>query len=442
MVTDRLVVVGGNAGSMGAAAQAKRLRPDLEIVAFERGSRTSYAACGIPFFVGNEIDSLDRLVARDPEEHRERGIDARLHHEVVAIDLDRRVVTARDLDSDRDVEVGFDLMAIGTGARSLRPPLPGIDLPFVRGVATLDDADALLHEAAKVGCQKVAVVGGGYIGLEMAEAFKRWGAAVSVVDSGPRVMKGLDADMAKLIVQAMERMHIPVHVGVEVVGFEPGHVLTSDGSIDADLVVLGLGVTPNSELARDAGLALGARNAIRVDEHQQTSADGVWAAGDCCDSYHRVSRRRVHVALGTVANRQARVAGLNIGGRVTTFPGVIGTAVTRICETEVGRTGLNEHEAHEAGIEFEAATIESTTRAAYYPGAAPITVKLLAEAGAGRLIGGQVVGGKGSAKRIDVVAAAIWNGMTADELVDLDLSYAPPFSPVWDPVQTAARQLV
>ena len=148
------------------------------------------------------------------------------------------------------------------------------------------------------------------------------------------------------------------------------------------------------------------------------------------------------VALGTVANRQARVAGLNIGGRVTTFPGVIGTAVTRICETEVGRTGLNEHEAHEAGIEFEAATIESTARAAYYPGAAPITVKLLAEAGAGRLIGGQVVGGKGSAKRIDVVAAAIWNGMTADELVNLDLSYAPPFSPVWDPVQTAARQLV
>jgi len=439
---ERLVVVGGNAGAMGAASQAKRLRPELEVVAFERGSHTSYAACGIPFFVGHEIDSLDRLVARSPEEHRERGIDARLRHEVIGIDLVARRIVARDLDAGREVEVGFDELVIGTGARALRPPLPGIDLPFVRGVATLDDAAALLREAERVRCDRLVVVGGGYIGLEMVEAFKRWGAEATVLDSAPQVMRTLDADVAQLVADAMKKLSIEVRLDVEVTGFEPGQVLTAEGSVGADLVVLGLGVTPNSELARDAGIELGARNAVKVDDHQRTSAAGVWSAGDCCDSFHRVTKQRVHIALGTVANRQARVAGINIGGGDASFPGVIGTAVTRVCGTEIGRTGLNEVEANEAGIDSRSACIESTTRASYYPGAAPITVKMLVEDSTGRVIGGQIVGGAGSAKRIDTIAAAIWNEMTAEEVVNLDLSYAPPFSPVWDPVQTAARKLV
>jgi NADPH-dependent 2,4-dienoyl-CoA reductase/sulfur reductase-like enzyme len=438
---ERLVVVGGNAGAMGAASQAKRLRPELEIVAFERGGRTSYAACGIPYFVGHEVESLDRLVARTPEEHRERGIDARLRHDVKHIDLDRRVVVARDLEGDRDVEAGFDQLVIATGARPLRPPLPGIHEPFVRGVTTLDDAEALLHEAERMRSHNVVIVGGGYIGLEMAEAFKRWGAEVMVIDAAPQVMRTLDPDMARLVADAMERMGIPVRTGVAVEGFEPGQVMTADGSVPADLVVLGLGVTPNSELASDAGITLGARNAIAVDDHQRTSADGVWSAGDCCDSFHRVTKDRTYIALGTVANRQARVAGINIGGGDAMFPGVVGTAVTRICETEIGRTGLTEAEARQAGFAFTTAVIDSTTRASYYPGAAPITVKLLAEESTGRIIGGQIVGGAGSAKRIDTVATVIWNEMTANDVINLDLAYAPPFSPVWDPVQSAARKL-
>ena len=192
------MVLGGNAGAMGAATQAKRLRPDLEVVAFERGEHTSYSACGIPYFVGNEVESLERLVARSPEEHRERGIDARLRHEVVGIDLDRRVVHARDLAAEQDIEEPFDLLAIGLGAKARRPTIPGIDLPFVRGVATLEDGEALLHEAEQVQCKKVVVVGGGYIGLEMAEAFTRWGASAVVLDGGDQVMRTLDADMAKL----------------------------------------------------------------------------------------------------------------------------------------------------------------------------------------------------------------------------------------------------
>jgi NADPH-dependent 2,4-dienoyl-CoA reductase/sulfur reductase-like enzyme len=439
---DRLVAIGGNAGAMGAASQAKRMQPDLDVVAFERGRRTSYAACGVPFFVGGEVASLDALVARTPAEHERRGIDVRVGHEVVGVDLDRGVVSVRAVDGGGASEEGFDKLVMGTGARPLRPPLPGVDLPFVHGVQTLDDAEELLAEAERSGSEDVVVVGGGYIGLEMAEAFTRWGARVTVVESSPQVLRALDADMAELVSRAMDGFDIVVRTNVEVTGIEPAKVTTTAGELPADLVVLGIGVTPNSELARDAGIELGARNAIVVDEQQRTSADGVWAAGDCCDSFHRVLGERVHIPLGTVTNRQARVAGIDIAGGDATFAGVIGTAVTRVCRTEIGRTGLTEAEAERAGFTCRSAVIESTTRASYYPDAEPITVKLVAETTSGHVLGGQIVGGAGSAKRIDTIATAVWNEMTAEEMVNLDLAYAPPFSPVWDPVQTAARRLL
>ncbi|MGH9165696.1 MAG: FAD-dependent oxidoreductase, partial [Acidimicrobiales bacterium] len=221
----------------------------------------------------------------------------------------------------------------------------------------------------------------------------------------------------------------------------PTVVHTDDGDLPADLVVLGLGVTPNVELAAAAGVVVGPSGAVAVDRRQRTSAEGVWAAGDCCESFHLVSRRPVHVPLGTHANKQGRVAGIDIGGGCASFPGVVGTAVTKVCATEVARTGLSEIQAQQAGFAYASARITSTTRAGYYPGAGQITVKMLAERGTGRVLGAQLVGVEGAAKRIDVVAVAVTAGMTVEELVGLDLSYAPPFSPVWDPVQVAARKL-
>jgi NADPH-dependent 2,4-dienoyl-CoA reductase/sulfur reductase-like enzyme len=287
----------------------------------------------------------------------------------------------------------------------------------------------------------VVVVGGGYVGLEMAEAFLRWGAEVSVVDNSDHLMRTFDPDMAELIRKAVESHGVEVRLGEEVTGFEPGRVVTTAGTLEADLVVLGLGVTPNSELAEGAGLELGAKRSIAVDQRQRTSAEGIWAAGDCAQCFHRVRGSWAHVALGTVANRAGRVAGINLAGGYARFEGVVGTAVSRICATEVGRTGLGEAEAAAAGYATRAVSIESITRAGYFPGAAPITVKLVGEVGTGRVLGGQIVGEEGAAKRIDVLAAVVSTAMTADELIDLDLSYAPPFSPVWDPVAVAARAL-
>ena len=439
-MSERLVVIGGDAGGMAAASGARRARPDLEIVVFEKGVRTSYAACGIPFHVGGEVPDVESLVARSPEAFRSRqDIDVRLRHEATAIDLDARTVEARDLENDVTVSLGFDQLMVGTGARPVRPPWPGVDLPHVHMAHTLSDASGLAAAAAEIEGRPVTVVGGGYIGLEMAEAFLARGARVTVFDIAAQLLRNLDADMAALVADEAERLGIELRLEHHITAIEAGRVITEEGEVPADLVVLGMGVTPNGELAAAAGLTTGIRGALVVDDHQQ-AAPGVYAAGDCCESIQRVTGRPTWIALGTVANKQARVAGTNLGGGDVSFPGVLGTAITKLCDTEIARTGLTEVEAADNGLEAVATVAESQTRSHYYPGSGPITVKLVHERSSRRLLGGQIVGAPGSGKRIDTIATALWAGLTVDDLVNLDLAYAPPFSPVWDPVNTAARR--
>ena len=441
-MSERLLVIGGDAGGMAAASQARRRRPDLDIVALEKGRWTSYSACGIPYVVGGDVADLEALVVRDPQTFRDRfNIDVRTGHEAMAIDLEGRKVEVRDHGHGRTFMLGFDQLHLATGAVPKRPDLPGAHGAHIRGVQTLEDAAGLLEQVGAAGTESVVVVGGGYIGLEMAEAFvNRRCPRVTVVEQAPEVMGTLDADMGALVSQGMRRMGIEVRCGTAVTGFSDGVVHTEEGDLPADLVILGLGVAPNAKLAAEAGLVTGAKGAVSVDVRQHTSGEGVWAAGDCSESYHLVARRTVHLPLGTVANKQGRVAGVNLGGGYATFPGVVGTAVTKVCDTEVARTGLNEREARDLGLGYEAVTVTSTTRAGYFPGAGEIKVKMLAERGSGRLLGAQLVGREGAAKRIDVVATALTAGMTVEEMTALDLSYAPPFSPVWDPVLVAARK--
>ena len=442
-MVERLVVIGADAGGMSAAAQVRRLQPYLEIVALEKGAWTSYSACGIPYLVGGEVQQLEDLVAKTPQELRDQHkIDVRLHHEALGFDPQAGWVEVRDHQRHRTFRIDFDRLHVATGARPTRPDLPGIDGPGVLGVQTLDDATALLDRARTARCDDVVVIGGGYIGLEMAEAFTRRGSKVTIVEGGDHLMQTLDPEMAARLVGPLEGLGIEVRVSARVAGFEPGRVhLEEGGEVAADLVVLGLGVTPNGELAAAAGAATGVRGAIAVDRRQRTSLDGVYAAGDCCTSHHLVSGRQVHVALGTVANKQGRVAGTNLGGGYDTFPGVVGTAVTRVCELDVARTGLTEREAADAGFDVVSETVESTTRAGYLPDPPSMVVKMLAERGTGRLLGGQIVGGLGAAKRIDTVATALHARMRVDEVVNLDLAYAPPVGTVWDPVALAARRL-
>lgn len=437
---ERLVVVGGDAAGMAAASVARRRRPDLEIVALERGAWTSYSACGIPYLIGGEVHALDDLVARTPEQFRAMGIDMRVAHDVVDLDLDGGQVTVRNLRHGRTFKLGFDLLHLATGARPNRPALPGLDGKHVHGVQNLADARGLLDDVEADRPREVVVVGGGYIGLELAEAFLRRGASVTVVDRSPQLMETLDPEIGDLVAQAMRAQGITVRLGEAVQAVEEGRVVTDAGFVPADLVILGLGVVADSDLAAQAGIDLGVKGAVVVDRQQRTSAPGVWAGGDCCQSVHLVSGAPVHQALGTVANKQGRVAGINLAGGYATFPGVTGTAITRICALEIARSGLNEAEATAAGFAYVTATIQATTIAGYMPGAEQMTVKMLAERGTGRLLGAQIVGPEGSVKRIDVVATALTAGLAVDEVMMLDLAYAPPYSSVWDPLQVAARE--
>ncbi|HEX2057879.1 MAG TPA: FAD-dependent oxidoreductase [Actinomycetota bacterium] len=447
-MTERLVVVGGDAGGMTAASQARRLRgpEDLAIVAFERGHFTSYSSCGIPYYVGGVVDDLDTLIVRTPDDFARKGIDARIRHEVVEIDLEATKVRVRDLESGTESWEGYDQLLIATGAVPARPPLPGIDSRNVFGVQTLDHGVAIKQAVETLRPRRAVVVGGGYIGLEMAEALVSNGVDVSMVEAAPQPMTTLDPEMGALVADAMRGMGIHVYVEEPVEGFESDDgavsaVVTRNETLPADVVVLGLGAKPNSKLAKDAGLPVGERTgAVVVDQRMQTPVANVWAAGDVTEKFHRVSREMVAIALGTHANKEGRTAGINIGGGYETFPGVVGTAVSKVCDLEVARTGLTEAEAERAGFEFVTATVDSTTRAGYFPGAADIKTKFVAERRSGRLLGAQIIGREGAAKRIDVCATALWCEMTVDEMLNVDLSYAPPFSPLWDPVLVAARK--
>jgi NADPH-dependent 2,4-dienoyl-CoA reductase/sulfur reductase-like enzyme len=444
-MAQRLVIIGGDAAGMSAATQVRRMKTvgELEIVVLERSSRTSYAACGLPYLVGGFVASPDSLIARTPEQHRAKGIDVRIHHEVTAIDVKASSVTVRDLDTGLESAVHYDELLIGTGASGISPSWPGIDAKGVLQLRTLDDA-AEVERLIVAGARRAVVVGAGYIGLEVAEGLLKRGLHVMVVERLDAPMGAvLDADMATDVAGAMRAAGIDLRLSTAVTGFAvvSGRVTaveTAAGPVEADIVVIGLGVRPNAELARAAGIGVGESSGIKVDDHLRTDRPHIWAAGDCVESHHRMTGRSVVVALGTHANKQGRVVGTNIAGGDASFGGVLGTAITRFQDVEIARTGLTEREAAAAGFDALGVTTEASSRAHYYPGAQPMKIKLVVERGTGRLLGAQIVGGADAGKRIDVLATALWNRMTVVEVAGMDLAYAPPFSPVWDPVLLAA----
>jgi len=448
ITSQRLVVIGGDAAGMSAASAAKSLLGDaLEVVALERGRWTSYSACGIPYWISGDVTSADSLVARSPQEHRKRGIDVRVRTEATAIDLEAGRVEVRGPRGGTS-RIPYDVLMLGTGATPIRPDLPGADAEGIFGVQTLEHGAAILAALEAHRPRRAVVVGGGYIGVEMAEACVRRGLKVTLVDQAEQPMGRLDPELGARIAVAMQGMGIDVRTGVEVTGFDVragrvGAVATSAGAIETDMVVLGIGVRPDVRLAGEAGLRLGALGGLRTDASMRCDArEEVYAAGDCVETWDRLREEWVYVPLGTHANKQGRVAGLTIAGRRARVPGVVGTAVTKVCDLEIALTGLTEGDAAAAGIDAVAATIETTTTAGYWPKSEPMVLKMVARRSDRRVLGAQIIGHQGAAIRIDTCAMALWAQMTVDELVFTDLAYAPPFSSVWDPVQVAARAVV
>jgi NADPH-dependent 2,4-dienoyl-CoA reductase/sulfur reductase-like enzyme len=441
----RLVVIGAVAAGTSAAAKAKRASPDVEVVLLERDKDVSYGACGLPYLIAGLIARPEALVARTADEFRVQGIDLRTRHEVLGIDAPGKTVRVVDQQEAREYTLSYDHLIIATGATSLRPPIPGLELPGIFTLRTLADGLAL-HEAVTSGrIQNVVIVGGGYIGLEMAEAFCARGLSVTIVEMAPQLMVNIDEDMSRLVLAEVEGKGVRVLLNDGLVRCEGAErvekVVTQHNEVLADLVLLSIGVRPNAALAVQAGLQLGAGKAIAVDSHMRTNLEGIYAAGDCADTVQQVTGERAYIPLGTTANKQGRVAGANAAGMDCQFEGVVGTAVAKVFDLQVARTGLTEREAKAKGLTVAVAVVQSSNRARYYPGDTPLNVKLIVDTNSGRLLGAQVIGAQGAAKRIDVLAAALYAKMTVDDLARIDCSYAPPYAPVWDPILVAANVL-
>ena len=443
----KLVVIGGDAAGMTAASKVRREQSEREIIVFERGNHTSYSACGMPYYIGGQVESEEDLIARTPEVFRQKQhIDVRIRHEVIEIDPKNKRLKVKNIDEEKDYWESWDDLLIATGASPIVPKLENVDASGVFALSTLQSGINVFNFLKEKKPAKAVVVGGGYIGIEMVEAFLSRSMDVTLIDMAPQLMATLDKDMAELILEYMTEQKVKVFLKEKLVNFKKNadgslkSVITDKQTLPADIVILGMGIKPNAELAARAGIKLGADDAIQVNKRQETTVPNIWAAGDCAESYHLVTQKQVHIALGTVANKNGLVAGINISGGSAEFPGVLGTAITKFKELEISRTGLSEKEAKELGVDYEAVTITSVSPAGYYPGSEKITVKLVVNKQTQRILGGQIVGFRGAGKRIDTIATAITAGLTAQQLVDLDLAYAPPFSGVWDPVQIAARK--
>lgn len=447
-MTKRLVVIGGDAAGMSAASKVRREQPDKEILVFEKSRYTSYSACGIPYFISETVKTAEELIVRSPEEFRNKyNIDVRTLHRVTAVDTGNKKIKVLDIGNGTEFWQKYDELLIATGGKAYCPDIKGYDAEGIFGISTLKSGIKVENFIENDKPQSAVIIGGGYIGLEMAEALLIRGLKVTIINRSEQVMNTLDPDMGEKISDAIRKLGITLYCNEELTGFETDDnkikaVISDKRTIKTDMVILGMGSSPNTAFLEGSGIELGIKNAIKVNAQMLTNIPDVWAAGDCTETLNLVSKKHFYVALGTVANKTGLVAGSNIVGEKIAFPGAVGTAVCKICSYEVARTGLQEKELKALEIEYVTGTIDSMTRAHYYPGAKKITVKLLAEKNSGRLLGAQIIGEEGAAKRIDVLATALTHNLTLQNIIDLDLSYAPPFSPVWDPVQTAARKLI
>lgn len=440
----KLVVVGGVAAGLSAASAVKRKKPDVDVVVYERSPHISYASCGLPYFVSGIVPKRPQIFTKERLE-KERNIRVFVRHEVFELDIEAKRVRVRDLETGAEKEDSFDVLVLATGGAPKMPPIDGLDLTGVHVVRTLQDGITMLEQVQSGSPKHGVILGGGYIGCEMAETLAEVGMHVHVVQRSDHFLGTINPEIGELVKEEFAKHDVDVQiedVASEFIG-ENGHVTavkTAAGrTVPADFVVISIGIKPESELAQQAGLEVGHTGGIKVNKHQQTSVPYVYAAGDCCEAWHLVKEDWDYIPLGTTANKQGRVAGNHIVDGTSAFGGIVGTAVTKIFDLGVARTGLSSVECERLGRDFFTTTIKQKSRAHYYPGGGPITVSLNVEPATGKLLGAAMAGIEGVAKRIDILATALHAGMTIADIQGLDLSYAPPFAPVWDAVLIAAN---
>lgn len=439
-MAEQIVIIGGVAAGMSAASKMRRLNPDLEINVYTDEEYISYAACGIPYFLSGDVKEIIDLVARRPEEFAAQDINVHMKHYVERIVPDeKKIIVKKDQET---FEKKYDKLLIATGAGARQINFPGRDLKNIHTLRSLTDGIAIKNNLSE-DVKKAVIVGAGYIGVELIETFKKLGIETTIVEAGERVLGNFDTEISLAVKEYIEKEGIEVLINEKVLGFKGVNgiverVITEKREIECDLVILTLGSVPNSKLAEKAGIELTSQKAIKVNKYMETSIPDIYAAGDCASHYHIIYKKDVYIPLGTTANKQGRIAGTNMAGGRDAFAGIVGTAITKIIDIGVARTGLSKKEADDEGILVEEVLLDAMDIAAYYPGQRPVKVKLIASKDTKKLIGAQILGEKNFAKRIDVLALAVQNGIKVEDLANTDMSYAPPFSPVWDSFLIAA----
>ena len=439
----KVLIVGGVAGGATAAARIRRLDETAEITVFERSGYISYANCGLPYYIGGVITDSEELTLQTPESFFSRfRINMKVHHEVTAIHPNQKKISVRNLETGEEFEESYDKLLLSPGAKPTQPRLPGVGIKKVFTLRTVEDTFHIKEYINKNQPKSAVLAGGGFIGLELAENLKELGMDVTIVQRPKQLMNPFDADMASFIHSEMRKHGVKLALGHTVEGFEE-----KDGGIDillkdemplhADMVVLAIGVTPDTHLAKDAGLELGIKGSIVVNDRMETSAPDIFAAGDAVQVKHYVTGQEALISLAGPANKQGRIIADNICGGDSRYPGSQGSSVIKVFDMTAATTGINETNARKAGLDVDTVILSPMSHAGYYPGGKVMTMKVVFEKETYRLLGAQIVGYEGVDKRIDVLATAIHAGMKATELKDLDLAYAPPYSSAKDPVNMA-----
>jgi len=436
----KLVIIGGVAAGASAAAKARRCNEDAEIVLFEKGSEISYATCGLPYYLSGIIGKRDALLITTPSFFKKRfHVDVRTRHEVVKIDRSAKAVVVRNLATGELAEETYDKLVMATGSSVIIPPIPGADLPFVFTLKTLEDTDRVFAHLETKQPRTAVVIGGGLIGMEAVENLAHKGTKVSVVEFMPQVLSFLDVEMANIVQEQLQLKGVDLYLSEKVTAIEhennQGWVQTNKGrKLPADLVIMSVGIRPNTKLAQEAGLSLGLTGGIAVNAFMQTGDPDIYAGGDCVESLHLVTGKPALFPMGSAANKQGRAAGANAMGRRIQIKGFTGTVIVKVFDLAVAKTGLSEQEAVDEGFSPLVTYVIESHHAGYYPGAKAVRIKTVADRCTGRLLGAQVIGKEGVDKRIDVMATAIYNEMSMEDLLQLDLAYAPPYSSARDPI--------
>lgn len=439
----KVIVIGGVAAGMSAASKIVRMDKEAKVTVYERGGFLSYGACGLPYYVGGFNQDYRKMIARSREEFERMGMKICLRHEVIRVDAVRKQVEVRNLESEEVFTDSYDKLMIAVGAEAVMPPFPGRELMGVHCLKTLEDGIFLREYVKSPDIRRVTIVGGGYIGAECAEAFLHLNKEVRLVEAGPRMLMPFDRELSDLALEELRQKGAEIHLEEKVRAFHGSacvkRIETDKGSYETDLVIVAVGVRPNTGFLKDTGIKMAANGALLVNRRLETSIPDVYGAGDCILVYHKGTGENCFLALGTVANKCGRLAGANIAGGCEEFIGALGSAAIKVCDLELGRTGMGEEEAKRQGMKYKTVLVKAYDHPAYYPDPTPITIKLIYEEGTKRILGAQTCGQKGAALRTDIFAVAVQAGMTTEQLGMTDLIYAPPFAGVWDAVQIACN---